>query len=493
MGVELRMASNLPVGETEAIHIARLVIRPPEEMTEQEMIHRLFGAEYLPGTFILAERTAKPAFLTYENEGSYEEWIRAMTRSHLEALASSQLVPHQIDPGIATAIEDAILVVLDAPLESGLTLSQTITNQQATDIVWRILKTLLTGNAYGSYHVSRDFNELARRYAIGILRRDGPTDPVAALKFSVVVGAGGVDIKSRYSAAGPSPLVGRAIIRFLVDPGKRALDSVREELESRAATELGIDCTHDFCRDVLSAPGRVSLLFFTDDYFETVFDLWSIQILLRAKQDLKVTLVPKWGQHANDASFHDVAELLNEPLFAHLRAARPRNFHVAAHGPAGSGISAYELSPEILEALAAADIVLFKGARSYEMLQGIRKTAYFAFNVLHSYTETLTGLDATDCPSVFVRQEAGLPSFDDFRYRAQRRLKLPTGRVIGLARMTAQEYVKAVQSKEYARLVNEGRSRDAVNLAIMERAKTSHRTFAQLVADNGFLPTTLMK
>jgi hypothetical protein len=251
----------------------------------------------------------------------------------------------------------------------------------------------------------------------------------------------------------------------------------------RAARAIAINCLKDLNRDVLTKPGSVSVVFFSDDYIEAVFDLWVIQTWLQCKHDLSMTLVPKWGPHANDASFDDIVSLLSEPLFDYLRAVRGSRFRLAANGPVGSGINACEFSPHILEVLTSADVVLFKGARSYEMLQGLRKTTYFVFDVLHSYTETLTGLDATDCPVVILRQDAGVSSFDDFRARAQRKHTFSSGRTIGLARMTALEYVEAIRSQRYSRLVSKRRNRDKVNATIMDQARSTGKTFAQVVLE----------
>jgi uncharacterized protein with ATP-grasp and redox domains len=488
MSVTPRTTIALPISKAEATRIARAVVLPPNEVARVELVNDLFGEDYVPGTFMLAERKESPAFLRYDDEENYENWIRAMTRSHMEALLRAKFVRSSMNIGFLRAIEDAILTVLDASLESGLTLCESMTNQQATDIVWRILKTLLTGNPYASYHVFREFNDLGHTYAMEILKRESPNDPILAFRHSIVAGALGIDIKAEYTAAGPSPLVDAAIIRLSTDQGKRTPDDLQREIDLRVAKTFGIDCCDDFPRDVLAKPGQVSLLFFTDDYIETVFDLWAIQTLLCSKHDLKVTIVPKWGQHANDASFDDIETLLNEPLFDCLNAVRSVRFHVAPNGPAGSGINAYELSPSILEALVSADVVVFKGARAYEMLQGIRKTVYFGFNVLHTYTETLTGLNATEGPSVLLRQETGVPSFDGFRARAQRKHTYSNGRVIGLARMTALEYVEAIRSQRYAQLVCESRSRDALNVAIMEQAKASGKTFAQVILEQGSIP-----
>jgi len=480
----------LPVSRTDASQIARRVIRPPGEAATPKLVRDLFGENYIPGTFMLSERKERPAFLWDEEDGEYEGWMRRVTRSHVEAIARGGFLPSGIDAGSLTKVEDAVLEILEVRLGSGRTLCDSVTNQQVTDIVWRILKTVFLGNPYASCHLLREVNDLGRRCATRILQRHRPDDPISALKWSVVAGAVGADIKARYTAAGPSPMREGAIIQIPGAPGEPEFETVGEEIERRATQTFGIDCSDDFLRDVIGKSGEVSLLFFTDDYVETVFDLWAILTLLREKQNLQVTIVPKWGQQANDASFEDVQELLADPLFEDLRAMEGVRFHVAPNGPAGSGISAYELSPRILEALRSVDVVLFKGARSFEMLQGVKKTAYFAFNVLHSYTETLTGLDATLGPSVLLRYEAGVPAFQDFRHRAERKATLASGRVVGLARMTALEYVEAIKSQQYARFVCEGQDRNTASMALVERAKALNKTFAQLTLDHGCLPTT---
>ena len=484
MPVTQKTTITLPISRTEALHIARLVTLPPNKVARAGLVRDLFGEDYIPGTFILAERKESPAFLWDDCDGDYENWIRAITQSHVKALLRAKFL-RPPDAGFMEAVENATLAILDTPLESGLKLSERITNQQVTDIVWRILKALLAGDPYAPYHVFREFNELGHSYATGILRRESPNEPEPAFRRSIVAGSVGIDIKAAYTAVGPSPLVSVGVIRLSTSQGKRSLKSVQREIDLRAAHTFQIDCYDDFHRDVLTEPGSVSLLVFTDDYIETVFDLWAIQVWLLSKHDLKVTIVPKWGQHANDASFNDIMTLLNDPLFDDLNALRNTRFYVLPYGPAGSGINAYEFSPHILKALVSADVILFRGARAYEMVQGIKKVTFFAFNVLRSYTETLTGLDATRCPTVLLRQDAGVKSFNDFRARAERKHTLTSGRVIGLARMTALEYVEAIRSRHYAQLIREGGSRDAVNARIMERARTSGKTFAQIVMEKG--------
>ena len=87
----------LPISSEKAVQIARRVVSPPNKAPTAALVHDLFGEDYVPGTFILAERKDSPAFLRDEQEESYEGWIRAMTRSHLEALVRAELLQVPMD------------------------------------------------------------------------------------------------------------------------------------------------------------------------------------------------------------------------------------------------------------------------------------------------------------------------------------------------------------------------------------------------------------
>lgn len=419
--------------------IARLVVKPPWREENSRPVKIFFGADYVPGTFFLAERKKKPAFLWDEGGENYEEWIRTMVKSHLNALCRA-CSRFKIDQDFQTSIEDIVLKVLDSALGPDRVLSEVVTNQQATDIVWRIVKVLLMGDPYASFHICETFNKLGRRYALGVLKRGAPQDSFTAFKYSIVSGALGSDVKALYVAAGPSPIVNTSIIKLFSGIRKPTIGEIGGEMKRRVIKPFPIDQFNEFQKDVLDKTRPITLAFFTDDYIETIFDLWAIQLWLRLNPYLRVHLIPRWGQYANDASYEDVIELVREPLFEDLKNLYRKRFMIIKYGPPGSGMNAHEFSMRVFKALRASDVVLFKGSRAFEMMQGIRKPAYFGFSVLHSFTETLTGLDASECPGVFLKQEPGLSSFEDFRARAWRKHQFPSGRIVGLAKKTAYEH-----------------------------------------------------
>ncbi|MCK4731921.1 MAG: hypothetical protein KAT65_05620 [Methanophagales archaeon] len=99
------------------------------------------------------------------------------------------------------------------------------------------------------------------------------------------------------------------------------------------------------------------------------------------------------------------------------------------------------MSKEVAALIENSNTIFVKGARSYEMLQGIKKTAYFAFVVCREFREAVTGLDARNLPLVLIRQGSGECSFRNFKYRAKRRYTFPDGRTIYIAERTAIEYI----------------------------------------------------
>ena len=470
------------ITKDQAREIVRLVTLSADIATNVEIVNELFGPDYIPGTFTLAERKDNPVFLEDDYGGGYESWVRSITRSHLQVLSRAGLSPVSFDHEYIQAMGDAVLMVLDSSSETGLPLCEQITNQQVTDVVWRILKVLLYGDPYYPLHVFRDFNEMGWGLAIALLTEQQMTSPVMALQRSIAAGALGVDIKSQYSAAGPSPVVHSGIIRMVASNGTlRDLEEIEKDLEARTAEGLAIDFSQELKQEVMDRFGPVLLLFFADDLIETIFDLAVIQLWLEFNDDLTVTVVPRHGQHANDASFDDVKALLRQPLFGYLASLEQTRFFVLPNGPAGSGVNAYELSRSVLRALASADIVILKGARAYEMFQGLRKVTYFAFNVLRSFTESLVGLDATGCPRVLVRQDPGISSFVDFRARACRERKCQSGRNIRVARMTTVEYAAALKSSEFARLVETRGDRGATISSIEKEALSTGKTLAEAI------------
>lgn len=116
-------------------------------------------------------------------------------------------------------------------------------------------------------------------------------------------------------------------------------------------------------------------------------------------------------------------------------------FTISKNGPTQGTVNGKKISKEVASLIENSNAVFVKGARSYEMLQGIKKTAYFAFTVCREFSEAVTGLDARNLPLVLIRQRSGECSFCNFKYRAKRKHTFPGGRTIYTAERTAMEYI----------------------------------------------------
>jgi len=478
----LKAYFNFPLSNKDLRNIANLTIKPPFKTVKSKNVYDLFGENFIPGTFHPSERKLSPSFLFDEIDYSYEMWIRNLTRSHLKAIQEYKKIELLKDNVLLRNIQDSILKILDViPDGFDVPLCQYITNQQITDLTFRILKTILWGNPYASCHTFKEFNEKGKQISLKILNRIRSDNPITAIKTALVCGSLGVNIKAKYHAAGPSPVISNEVISLENQYSKINIEQIINKIAQRIAKNNLIEFYNDFSENVLNTRTPILLSFFTDDYIETIFDLWAMQCLIASNPNVTIKVVPKWGHHANDASFEDLYLILNEPVFNILKRNLDNRFFIQKLGPVGSGINPFELSEPVFNILLHSDIIIFKGARSFEMLQGIKKNVYFAFNVLRSYTESLTGINAEEGQAVFINQE-GIPSYDDFRYRGTRKIKLKSGRFIGLAKMTSIEYTKAIKSKNYLTLIYKySLPKIDANIRILQLAKQNCMTFSQYI------------
>jgi uncharacterized protein with ATP-grasp and redox domains len=112
-------------------------------------------------------------------------------------------------------------------------------------------------------------------------------------------------------------------------------DTVWSKLNKLVARGFTLECWSDFSRQVIEQ--ECHLVWFFDDYIESLFDLILIQELLIANQRLRITLVPKNGRFDNDVAHEDITELLHLPLIEGLSQHKTAGrLKVSPHGPSGS-------------------------------------------------------------------------------------------------------------------------------------------------------------
>jgi len=423
---------------------AKKVAQYPANVASETAITRLFGPEYVPGTFILAERLTNPGFLD-PGEPDFATFIKEMVLADLNLLASVDIIEEPSGQARSLA-SDLVLAALEAPVGNGRSLCETITNQEATDIVWRLLKVLIFGDFNEPLYTHQRQVTLGREVALRMIAIDSTSDLHALAVRSVMSGLIGTNVKETTKLVGPSQVLGKTPfpLELETDPGQQA-ETIIRSLSEHARSGLALDCWEWYRQEVLERPGPVKLVFCTDDYVETVFDLHFLQEQMRRKSDLQVTILPRNGRYGNDACHCDVSALIQHHLFATLHGMQDEGrLTVCKDGPVMGGINGWKLSPAAAALLARADVVVVKGARAFEMLQGLNKPTYFAFNIVRSYTESITGVDAEKAQGAFLRQAPGERRFSGFRVRGQRKIRSDKGREMMLAERTALENCPSV-------------------------------------------------
>ena len=258
------------------------------------------------------------------------------------------------------------------------------------------------------------------------------------MKRAILAGLVGLDQKDTASAT--SHIVRTRIIPIGPVDSPCSFEEIREDFMLRVTSDRwGINCWPDFESEVLECRRNLAVAWLTDDFLETVFDLDVGQWLLRQYPHLSLWLIPRWSQYGNDASYQDVMHLLKQPEFSFLQSSK--RFRVCDDGPRLGTVDPRAISPRMAEWLLRADCLVAKGARTYEMMQGIRKLTYFAFAVCREISEAVTGLDSSLALPVFIRQAPGGHSFRDFRASSIRRIRFHSGRLARLAATTACEYI----------------------------------------------------
>jgi len=463
------------------MRIAQSIIAPPKDVASDELISELFGEDYIPGTFIFSERKNNPEFLRWGEIRDYTDWVKNLVRNDLKSMESLGELDRPLDEEFINEIGEAVLRILDFRLtDDGKQLNEAITNQEFTDVMRRIIAMLLTGDPETVFYTSKKFNELGGKIALAMLSRGEELSPFDRLKQSIAAGLIGVHIKESVASGS-----GTGAIELQGDMLSSKIASVQERLTEVMNRDLAIDFWPEYKEDVLESKGPFSLVFLTDDYIETCFDLKRVEEELKYNLWLTIHLVPKRGRYGNDASYEDVLELLQEPMFSDLARFQDQGrFTVTDKGPRMGGVNGKKISMEVAMLLKHSDAVLVKGARPHEMLQGIKKPTYFAFAVYFEFSESTTGLNSDVSPIVLIRVDPGVPSFTSFKARGYRTRTFANGKVIGIAQMTALEYYRAIKSKNYQDLLQVlSGDKDAVNKWIMEQARRNNKTFAEIIAE----------
>jgi SAM-dependent methyltransferase len=318
-----------------------------------------------------------------------------------------------------------------------------IFNQEIPDVVERVVAYCLYGNPNYEFHTHRMLKEVGLEIIPAILQRHFQRTGILKrlLVFSIASGLVGLDLKGTRAAASQITSKGIPLSPFIKLGNSNMTEFVYKELEKIASKGLTIDYWNHFVDEVMGKQD-FKLVWFLDDFIETMFDLYLLRELLERNRSIEISLIPKNGQHGNDASYTDVMNLLELPLFNSLRShIASGRLYIAGKGPRMGTLNLRKLSKEVCDEIKSSNAVYIKGCRSHEMVQGgINAVTYTSFVVAREFTEAETGLDARKNALVFFRNEPGEYSYWGFKLRGLRHKTFEDGRQIAICCSTLDEH-----------------------------------------------------
>ena len=150
-----------------------------------------------------------------------------------------------------------------------------------------------------------------------------------------------------------------------------AMDSVDEnqlrvQLDQAADIMINADVLDSFRKEILSAQ---QMVYFTDNCGEIVTDKLLISVMRRLAPDLEVTVIVRSKDAVNDATIEDARQIGMEDAAT----------RVIGNGNGMPGNVISKMSPEAMNMIDKADILISKGQGNYEGLSGCGLNIYYLF------------------------------------------------------------------------------------------------------------------
>jgi len=373
--------------------------------------------DYKPGTFTLGSIGLSAEYL--QQPITFEEWIEKVLQEELELIEKTY--PSLFQRESARDIFKTVKATLNLRPIGGTSLKDEIWYQEYSDILRRLIMTLLASNPDFDLDLYPNLTKDRKDFMFKVLewlekfKRPNLKD---WLHLSVAAGLLGIDEKPAHAATSLiNPVKGIPLNKPEEDEDV-AVQRVASELWEAAKSPCRIDATNVFFHTLeMNARYGFKIVSFPDDYLETIVLLKFYEKLLEHFPELEIDFIPRSVRCSNDATYNDVKEFLER--FEILR--KESRFRLVTKGPKIGGVNLLKLHEDVMKLIKKASILDVRGARNYEMMQGVNKEAYFGFMVCREISESITGLPAEKCPFIYLRQLPGERSFKGFTLRHKRR------------------------------------------------------------------------
>jgi hypothetical protein len=373
--------------------------------------------DFEPGTFTLAEISLKAKFL--KKRISFKQWLDDVLEQELSLL--KKLYPSLFLKSSLEEIKLGVEKILNAQTEKGEPLKNEIWFQEYSDIFRRIILFLLSFNPDYELDLYPDLTHKRKKLAFSVLNwieTNKKPNLWEWLSVSIAAGLMGVDEKSNHAATSDIVRAYAISLKAKCENEFDKISKIGELLWEISNTKTRIDATNNLRSTLeLREKTTIKILTFPDDYIETIFLLKYFDVLLAEFHNIEIDCVPRSIRCGNDANYNDILTFIK--FFPNLLKASDR-FRVRDQGPKLGTVNLLKLHSSILDLLLEANIVDARGARNYEMMQGINKETYFGFMVCREFSESTIGMFAEDRPLVYIRHSPNEKSFREFRKRGRR-------------------------------------------------------------------------
>lgn len=365
--------------------------------------------------------------LLYFRDISTEDWIKGMILDQVEKI-TEYTVEEKND--IIECVYKNALTLLKCKLEDRY-ICEDIYNQEFVDILRNVIIYSIFGDFEHFIDTAKVFNDLADKIIPHILKRIELEnfDLKYIFKLSIASGMSGLDMKGAPAASSAYANSGIGMRNYL----NMELDDVLEDYFKKLCNICNTSTTPCFDWEILEQKiGTCKrLMWFTDDYIESFFDLYFIQKIM-SMYSICVEIVPKNGVYGNDMSWMNLLNIINNlEIFKELeKYMLEGRLLINKNGPKMAAINLRKLSNRLVESIENTDFCVLKGCRIHEMIQGnINAETFSSYIVSRELSEIVTGFNSHEYPILLIYLEPG-----EFAYWGinglEKNMKLSDGREI---------------------------------------------------------------
>ena len=413
--------------------------------------HPLINDEFSPQSFTVRDKRLNNPILFF-NDISYDEWIEGLVSDIVSRLEFSETEKEQIKKQTISNFT----TLLNYQFNGAFVESQ-IFNQELVDVLRKVVSYTVTGDSSIDLHVSKDFNNLALKIMPIVIKlaKSKSLSNEELLKISIASGMAGLDLKGAPSAASTYANQGIAMKQYYTaNLSVAASELLGKILDIVETSKYPFFQWEEFLSDLRICK---KIAWLTDDYIESFFDLLFIERILEQYKDLKIEIIPKNGYYGNDLSWVDLYNIIDLPIFSSLKKMVGKgHLLISKSGPKMGAANLYKLSKRCVDSIVSSDVIVQKGCRIHEMLQGgISKDMYSAFIVSRTLSEATTGLDSNEYPIVFFKLKKRESAYFGLHPQNAKTITFPSGKRLTTCLSTLSDHERRVNMTSAKQIIAE--------------------------------------